>query len=467
MCVIQKSRCVFRGCTLPAEDYHLRVMAEETPGMDQDIIDRLICDNPKEVGPIALILFAITSPNGSFLLGPRQGMGKRGYSSISPGYGLINEPHPLTDEGFEASANALSTLTVDAQDHSVPPKSHIHGSSTDIASHAWLSKFLPPSTIASVENKFHLGNYVIDRQTGEKTFEAMSIYVRVGMHLLYYGSEQEKMLHWKKTLALLQSQSEKMGKEYDSPESKAHIVPFIQSFDLAGTMNEMVIPDPAAYATFNAFFAREIKESARPIAEPENDLVTSSPADCRLTAFPTIDLATKYWIKGFGFTLERLLGDPQLAARFGGGSIVIARLAPQDYHRWHAPVSGTIKNIRDIPGAYYTVNPQAINEPGTMDVFCENRRSVMTVERSSTGSPIAIVAVGAMLVGSIKYVNGIDVGVQVRRGQCLGAFYYGGSTVIVLYPPGEVVLDEDLVKNSTGLNMETYVKVGWRTGIKP
>ena len=241
------------------------------------------------------------------------------------------------------------------------------------------------------------------------------------MHLLYYGSEQEKMLHWQRTLNLLKDQSEKMGKEYDSPSSKAHIVPFIQSFNLAGTLDEMVQPDPEAYPNFNAFFAREIKESARPIAEPENDLVTSSPADCRLTAFPTIDLATKYWIKGFGFTLERLLGDPQLAATFDGGSIVIARLAPQDYHRWHAPVSGTVQNVKDIPGAYYTVNPQAINEPGTLDVFCENKRSVMTVERSSTGSPIAIVAVGAMLVGSIKYVQGVEIGAQVRRGQCLGA----------------------------------------------
>ena len=43
-----------------------------------------------------------------------------------------------------------------------------------------------------------MGNYVIDRQTGQKSFESMSIYVRVGMHLLYYGTEQEKALHWKR-----------------------------------------------------------------------------------------------------------------------------------------------------------------------------------------------------------------------------------------------------------------------------
>jgi phosphatidylserine decarboxylase len=380
---------------------------------------------------------------------------------------LDYEPHPLTDAGYTASAGALEELTTRAENHNQPPTSHIHGSSTTVESHTWLSKILPAGTIESVENKFHLGNYVLDRQTGEKTWEAMSIYVRVGMHLLYYGSAQENALHWQRTVQLLQSQSEKMGIEYDSPESKQHIVPFIQSFQLEPTLFEMVEPDPTAYPTFNAFFAREIKESARPIAEPENDVVTSSPADCRLTAFPSINLATKYWIKGYGFTLERLLGSPELAAQFDGGSLVIARLAPQDYHRWHAPVSGTVRGIKDIPGAYYTVNPQAINEPGTLDVFCENKRSVMTLERSSTGSPIAIVAVGAMLVGSIKYVGRVDtVGTQVRRGQCLGAFYYGGSTVIVVYPPGEVVLDEDLVKNSTAYNMETYMKVGWRTGVK-
>ena len=146
---------------------------------------------------------------------------------------------------------------------------------------------------------------------------------------------------------------------------------------------------------------------------------------------------------------------------------MIARLAPQDYHRWHAPISGTVEGILDIPGAYYTVNPQAINQPGTLDVFCENKRSVMTLRRDVTGAPIAIVAVGAMLVGSIKYVDGVgEVGAQVKRGQCLGAFYYGGSTVIVVYPRGEVSLDRDLVRNSSEEKCETQMKVGWRVGVK-
>ena len=107
-------------------------------------------------------------------------------------------------------------------------------------------------------------------------------------------------------------------------------------------------------------------------------------------------------------------------------------------------------------------------EENTVDVFCENRRSVMLLTRVQTGSLVAIVAVGAMLVGSIKYQNGVEKsGARVTRGQCLGAFYYGGSTVIVLFPKGEAALDADLVKNSIEQEAETYVKVGWRVGRGP
>ena len=372
-----------------------------------------------------------------------------------------------TQAGFEATAGALSALTTSAEHHGQDPKDSLHRPSSHESSHKWLSKILPPSTLEKLETNWHMGNYVIiNRATGEKAFEPMSIYVRLGMHLLYYGSEQEKLLQWQETEKLLKAQSVKMGHEYDAPESKAHIEPFIDSFDLRSTLPEYVEPDPTKYPNFNAFFAREIRPEARPIADSSNDLIISSPADCRLTAFPTIDLATKYWIKGFGFTVSKLLGDDEsLAQTFDGGSIAIARLAPQDYHRWHAPTSGVVQSVKEVDGTYYTVNPQAINEPGTLDVFCENRRSVMVVKNQATN--VANVAIGAMLVGSIKYVNGVDApGTEISRGQCLGAFYYGGSTVVVLYPKGSVVLDEDIVRASTeGQPCETQVKVGEKVGI--
>ncbi|THY88124.1 hypothetical protein D6C92_07768 [Aureobasidium pullulans] len=370
----------------------------------------------------------------------------------------------LSDAHFDATAAALDKITDQAANHPEDPKEALHAPSNHERSHKWLKRIFPYDSLEAMESAFHMGNYVMDRKTGEKTFEPMSIYVRVGMHALYYGSEQEKALQWKRTVKLLKDQSEKMGKQYDDPKSVDHIVPFIESFELQESMSEMKEPNPSKYKNFNDFFSREIREDARPVDEPGNGLVVSSPADCRLTAFPTVDLATKYWIKGFGFTVSKLLASESLASDFNNGSIVIARLAPQDYHRWHSPVSGTIESVTEIPGAYYTVNPQAINEEGTLDVFCENRRSVMIVRRKETGTKVAIIAVGAMLVGSIRYNPGIEVGREIRRGECLGAFQYGGSTVINLYQEGDVQLDDDLVNNSTKDVCETLVRVGWRVG---
>lgn len=61
------------------------------------------------------------------------------------------------------------------------------------------------------------------------------------MHLLYYGTEQEKALHWKRTQAMLREQSVKMGKQYDDPESREHIWPFIKSFHLESTLIQLKV----------------------------------------------------------------------------------------------------------------------------------------------------------------------------------------------------------------------------------
>ncbi|KAK3666663.1 hypothetical protein LTR22_002612 [Elasticomyces elasticus] len=375
----------------------------------------------------------------------------------------------LPEDHLDAAVATLDSLTTtNPSSHSKnTTSSQLQTPADSKKSHSLFRSVFPYDSLQDFEAEWHLGNYIIDRQTGKKSFEPMPLYVRLGMHLLYYGTPEATALHWKRTQDLLKAQSLKMGRQYDDPKSRDHIKPFIDSFELQESLKEMKEPDFTKYRTFNAFFGREIREDARPQASPQDPAVVTSPADCRLTAFPTVDLATKFWIKGTGFALPKLLASDTLAQKMDGGSLVIARLAPQDYHRWHAPVSGVVESITEVPGTYYTVNPQAITQEGTLDVFCENRRSVMVVRRSSTSSPVVIIAVGAMLVGSIKYNDGVKVGAEINRGQCLGAFYYGGSTVIVVYPKGEIKLDEDLVKNSMEQQCETYVKVGWRVGAGP
>lgn len=190
----------------------------------------------------------------------------------------VPQQSAVPDEHFDATGKALDHLTTAATQHDQDPRASIHKAADHEQAHGFLKSLIPPHSIEKIENRFHLGNYVITRSTGQKEWEPMSIYVRVGMHALYYGSEQEKALHWKKTLALLKAQSEKMGKEYDDPKSVDHIAPFIESFNLQSSMSQMVKPDPKQYSTFNDFFSREIRQDARPPAEPQ-DVRTLHAAD--------------------------------------------------------------------------------------------------------------------------------------------------------------------------------------------
>jgi phosphatidylserine decarboxylase len=101
------------------------------------------------------------------------------------------------------------------------------------------------------------------------------------------------------------------------------------------------------------------------------------------------------------------------------------------------------------------VNPQAVTEVD-FDVFTGNKRHTIYIQEEGTGKVVAFVAVGALLVGAIGWSKG--KGEKVRRGEELGWFAYGGSTVITVFPAGMVQFDEDLRTNSLNA-LETYVKV--------
>ncbi|KZT64876.1 hypothetical protein DAEQUDRAFT_677771 [Daedalea quercina L-15889] len=316
--------------------------------------------------------------------------------------------------------------------------------------------------LEKLATEYHVGNYVYNRETGQRFWESMPIYPsRLGMHLLFYGKEQRKFMHNKDVESVLEELSIRQGHIYDSPESVKNIPSFIETYTIA--LDELLEPDPTKYKSMNDFFYRRLKPDARPVQNADVPGAISSAADCRLVVYPTVDLAKQFWIKGNGFTIPQLLGvppDSETARNFEGASVASFRLAPADYHRFHSPLDGTVGNVTDIPGQYYTVNPQAVNEPG-FDVFTSNKRSVLYLTHAVSGRQVAFVAIGAMLVGSIKWTGGAQNGAEVKRGDELGYFAYGGSTVVCLFPAGLVTFDEDLVRNSQGADeaVETYLKV--------
>ncbi|KZO91821.1 hypothetical protein CALVIDRAFT_557981 [Calocera viscosa TUFC12733] len=381
-------------------------------------------------------------------------------------------PHPETHEhlanALEAVVNKSSQpLTEDEIHNGSVGGTALAPATAANAKSSWFSKFYSEETIDKLFVHEHMGNWVIIRQTGDRIFETMPIYTRIGMHLLFYGKAETALLHWGRVETLLKEQSLKQGQIYDNPDPKViypHILAFCKTYQIDTSI--LLEEDLHKYSSLNAFFSRKLKPEARPIAAPEDLTVVDSVADCRLTVFERAQDATNIWIKGRHFTIPNLLNDEEIINAIGEDpAIAIFRLAPQDYHRYHSPVSGVFRKVVKLPGEYYTVNPQAVNEPG-FDVFTANKRDVALIDAkfndSGSVTPVAFVAIGALLVGSITWTK--EVGQPLAKGEDLGYFQYGGSTVLVAFPKGSILFDEDLVGNSKA-GVETVVHIGDRIGV--
>ncbi|KAF8588159.1 hypothetical protein K439DRAFT_1645594 [Ramaria rubella] len=384
----------------------------------------------------------------------------------------VVHPDNLPNASHEHFAGALHKL-VSETDTTTPGGTHdvsktIHAPVHTVPSHPWLGKYIPG--LETLASEYHVGNFVVVRGTGDKFFESMPIYARIGMHLLFYGRLETKLLKSKIVETQLREQSIKEGIVFDSPSSASSIPSFIHTYNIS--IDELLLQDiQHDYKCFNEFFYRKLKPGARPVQNADDPLGFCSAADSRIIVFETVDSARKFWVKGSGFTIPSLLASsspppdstiPDVST-FQNSSLAIFRLAPADYHRFHCPADVVVGDVVNVEGQYYTVNPQAVNEPN-FDVFTANRRAILYLTHEGTGKPIAFVAIGALLVGSINWT--VKKGDRVKKGQELGYFAYGGSTVIAVFPEGLIKFDQDLVETSK-IPLETLVRVGDSLGVYP
>ncbi len=243
------------------------------------------------------------------------------------------------------------------------------------------------------------------------------------------------------------------GWKMSLPASANQILPFIVDYDL--DVDEFA-KKPYAFKTFNEFFYRALKEGVRPVASGDRTAVL--PADGRHLAFQTYDAADGFYAKGQRFNLEAFLGEAALATEFGGGSLLISRLCPVDYHRFHFPVGGTPGEPRLINGWLYSVSPIALRQ--NLAYLWENKRMVTLVESPVFGR-VAVVEVGATMVGSIMqtFLPGRAAG----KGEEKGLFKFGGSCVVTIFQRGRIKFDADLLKHSAD-GLEVYARMGDRLG---
>jgi phosphatidylserine decarboxylase len=238
-----------------------------------------------------------------------------------------------------------------------------------------------------------------------------------------------------------------------STMSRFKVKPFVRAYHIdASEFAESI----DSFHSFNAFFIRHLKPECRPVA-PGNDVVIL-PADARYLVYPNIAEADGFWVKGKKFSLGELLQDAKLAEKYAQGAMVIARLCPVDYHRFHFPCDCIASAPRLINGPLFSVNPIALKR--NIGILSENRRVITALKTQDFGT-VQYIEVGATHVGSIHQT--FTPGRSYVKGEEKGYFSFGGSCLVLLFEPDTIRFDQDLV-NASLKKMEVRALLGQSLG---
>jgi len=212
--------------------------------------------------------------------------------------------------------------------------------------------------------------------------------------------------------------------------------------------------------SWNSFFTREFKDPAtqRPIADPESNQTVICPNDGSLFRWEyQVASDNTYWFKDMNYSLRDILSssDPTqqetidkygLVDMFSGGYIFQTYLNPYNFHRWWVPVNGKVLfDPISIPGAYFAklVLPDFTGATtASLPYLCEaNARGLIVFETPDYGH-VCCIPLGMSEVSTIDFDPAMTMGAEVRKGQPMGMFNYGGSSFAILY---ENLPDKQLV----------------------
>ena len=230
---------------------------------------------------------------------------------------------------------------------------------------------------------------------------------------------------------------------------------------------EALSPDPADYASFNAWFTRALKPGARTF-DPD-PLAFLSPCDGRISETGLLQENRILQAKGKDYSLQDLLANDPVCQQLTDGYFSTIYLSPKDYHRIHMPIGGRLQRMIHVPGRLFSVAPYTVRQVPRL--FARNER-VISIFETDYG-PLVMVLVGAMLVSSTETVwagevtptknkevsvtNYPNENIALGKGDEMGRFNMG-STVILLMPP-------DTLKPLDGLGAGDAVRLGQKLGV--
>lgn len=243
------------------------------------------------------------------------------------------------------------------------------------------------------------------------------------------------------------------GETQSTSMSSKKIKSFIKKYNI--NMNEYESPENFKFESFNHFFIRKFKDSARTFIDNKSSL----PAFCegRYVGFNNHDSNSKFPVKGDFLKREDILKKQKYNEIFKDGPLYIARLCPVDYHRFHFPDDGEVVDNYIVNGGLDSVNPLALlSDP---EILISNHREVTVIKTENFGL-LAMIEVGATCVGKIiqSYKDK-----NFKRGDEKGYFLFGGSTVIVIGQKGKWQISET-IDTKTKDGMEVFIKLGDEIG---
>jgi len=207
--------------------------------------------------------------------------------------------------------------------------------------------------------------------------------------------------------------------------------------------------DPAdrywGFASWNDFFIRRFKDGARPIADPDDDKAIVSSCESTPYAIATnVNRHDNFWIKTQPYSLQDMLANDVLTDQFVGGTVYQAFLDVYNYHRWHAPVGGTIRNAYLVPGTYYSEadtegeDPVApVHSQGYLAHVAARALIFIDADDPVIGL-MCVIPVGMAEVSSCVFAPKIKPGYKVTKGEEIGHFLFGGSTHCLVFRPGAI-----------------------------
>ena len=242
---------------------------------------------------------------------------------------------------------------------------------------------------------------------------------------------------------------EERGKYMDSPDSAKIIEEWLSDNSLGN--EDFVLPENG-FKSFNEFFTRDLKPGTRPIDDPTDNAVLVSPADGIINMIANeLELDTQIPTKGrMTMSLNSLLDNSIYAEKFVGGTAMAVFLMPDNYHHYHSPTTGKIVESKEDVGNRLFGMPDMLDminngNPGynkDYSVIENFRHGYFIIETNNYGF-IAMIPIGLQTVGSVVFENNYkkinsDNPQQIYKGEKLGYFKYGGSTVLLIFEKGRL-----------------------------